>query len=1206
MKERHHTGVPGRVHYLDKLHQKTGRSYQFISSSVGAVCGNDTYFMVLTRSGASSVRLGETMEEPSNPRIAALEQQILEMMTVINQLQARNQEFRKKIATTTSSACSNGPSIIWDHQGRKFGALRRNLHQRGVGPNADEAQSHAVQSKAKTVVALEHTGETRPMWDEQMRQMQAQLAGVIAAVKEKGTNSVEELINRTDTPFTPAAVPDEIMCRAFPTTLKGSARIWFHRLPPGTISKFVDLSRLFVGHYIGGQRQKKPSTSLFNVKQREKETLREFVTRFNQETLYVDDLDQKVAVAAFIAGVGTPKFLFSLAKEAPKTMAALMLRAQKNLIKKRDHSPQRVERRGPEKEKGNQQPIGEIKVISGGFAGGGESSSSRKKHAREIRNQREVMSIGQSAKRPRVERNPITFTEEEAEALSQPHDDPLVILAVVSNLLVRRVLVDSGTGPFPLSWFYWRQSYPFGLNSSTSNTRGRSSTETTKMVTFLVVDCPSAYNIIVGRTALNEFKAIPSTYHLKVKFPTSQGVGEAKGIGSSRDEEEIRRAEPVEELEEVVVSTQDQTRVVKIGTSASEEIKEGLRSFLRQNADVFAWSHDDMPGINSQIIAPPFEYRPKIEAATQTLLELSPIAKLSRTIEGEELYLYLAVSTTAISSALVRQENDVQKPVYYTSRALKGAEERYSKMELLALALVTSARRLRPYFQAHTIVVLTDQPLKKVLHKPETSGRLVKWSIELSQFDIQYRPRLAVKGQAMADFIAEFTYPTNHRDDDPAHSQWILNVDGSSTNTSSGAGIILVTPEGHKLEYAIRFKFPASNNEAEYEALLAGLQMARRMGAEHVLNEEADRLARIATSQEDDPGVPIEVLDSPSIQSPDMCQVEQEVEWANPIRAYLEQGILPKDKIEARRIKYRSSRQPPQKLTPIQSPWPFAQWGIDIVGPLPLGKGQTKFAVVAVDYFTKWAEAEAVATITEQKMKNFLWKNIICRFGIPRVIITDNAKQFKGGQFEELCSELQISHHFSSPEHPQANGQVEVTNRTLFNILKTKLEKSKGLWAEELPNILWAYRTTERTATGHTPFSLTFGAEAVIPVEIGLHSPRVGHYEPEANNEALEISLDLLEEKRLEAAMEMAAYQQKMRQYHDTRVKPRTFEMGDLVLKKVNQSTRKPSDGKLGPNWEGPYRVRGFSRKGTYWLTGLDNKDLPNPWHAEHLRKYYV
>lgn len=148
-------------------------------------------------------------------------------------------------------------------------------------------------------------------------------------------------------------------------------------------------------------------------------------------------------------------------------------------------------------------------------------------------------------------------------------------------------------------------------------------------------------------------------------------------------------------------------------------------------------------------------------------------------------------------------------------------------------------------------------------------------------------------------------------------------------------------------------------------------------------------------------------------------------------------------------------------------------------------------------------------------MKEFLWQNIVCRFGIPKVIITDNGKQFEGRQFNRMCTNLGISRHASSSEHPQANEQMKVTNMSIMRIIKTRLERAKGLWVEKLPSIMWAYRTTERTSTGQTPFSLTFGSEAVIPVEIGLPSSRTEQYNQANNQEALRLEMDLLEEKRL-------------------------------------------------------------------------------------------
>ena len=140
------------------------------------------------------------------------------------------------------------------------------------------------------------------------------------------------------------------------------------------------------------------------------------------------------------------------------------------------------------------------------------------------------------------------------------------------------------------------------------------------------------------------------------------------------------------------------------------------------------------------------------------------------------------------------------------------------------------------------------------------------------------------------------------------------------------------------------------------------------------------------------------------------------------------------------------------------------------MGPFPIGRRQLKFLVVAIDYFTKWVEAEPLATITEKNVQNFVWKAVICRFGIPRVLVSDNGKQFDNPRFRQFSQELGIHNHYSSLGHPQANGQVEVTNRSLLKLIKTQLEGTKGLWPEELPSILWAYRTTVRIPTGETPF----------------------------------------------------------------------------------------------------------------------------------------
>ncbi|KAL0435162.1 UNVERIFIED_CONTAM: hypothetical protein Sradi_0224100 [Sesamum radiatum] len=141
---------------------------------------------------------------------------------------------------------------------------------------------------------------------------------------------------------------------------------------------------------------------------------------------------------------------------------------------------------------------------------------------------------------------------------------------------------------------------------------------------------------------------------------------------------------------------------------------------------------------------------------------------------------------------------------------------------------------------------------------------------------------------------------------------------------------------------------------------------------------------------------------------------------------------------------------------------PFMQWAMDIVGPFPLAAGQRKFLLVAIDYFTKWVEVEPLARITEGEVMKFIWKNIVCRFEIPREIISDNSRQFQDRRIQEWCRRMHIRQRFTTLAHPQANGQVKVTNRIIVQGIKRRLERVGGNWAEELNSVMWAYRTTPR------------------------------------------------------------------------------------------------------------------------------------------------
>ncbi|XP_065011504.1 uncharacterized protein LOC135640723 [Musa acuminata AAA Group] len=225
------------------------------------------------------------------------------------------------------------------------------------------------------------------------------------------------------------------------------------------------------------------------------------------------------------------------------------------------------------------------------------------------------------------------------------------------------------------------------------------------------------------------------------------------------------------------------------------------------------------------------------EALKQMKQHLATLPRLASVFPGEKLGLYLAASPYAVSSVLVKEISGAQLPIYYVSHVLSGPEERYPPIEKLALALVLSARKLRPYFQAHSVEVVTDQPLRQILTKFDVAGRLLRWAVELGEHDISYVPRTAIKAHAVADFIVELARVGKDLERTP--EAWTLHVDGSANSGGAGAGLVLLAPDGRSFERSLRFGFKATNNEAEYEALLAGLRLALEMqvAAIHVLTD---------------------------------------------------------------------------------------------------------------------------------------------------------------------------------------------------------------------------------------------------------------------------------------------------------------------------------------------------------------------------------
>ncbi|XP_028058867.1 uncharacterized protein LOC114262698 [Camellia sinensis] len=516
----------------------------------------------------------------------------------------------------------------------------------------------------------------------------------------------------------------------------------------------------------------------------------------------------------------------------------------------------------------------------------------------------------------------------------------------------------------------------------------------------------------------------------------------------------------------------------------------------------------------------------------------------STLVANEELFLYLAVSDHAVSAVLVKEDGNEKKPMYYVCKTLLDAKTRYLPLEKLAYALLIAFRKLVHYFQGHTINVLTEFPLKSMFSRADFSGRTAKWAVELGEFDIKFQPRTEIKAQVLADFVTEFTpgpaipsegssalvtMTAQHKGQSPAEAWklfvgdvWKLFVDDSSNQKGSGAGVVLISPEGFMWEQVIRLGWKASNNEAEYEAPLAGLRSAEHFNAEELLvfsdsqlvvnqlsgvykardermatyaeqaknlikkfqaigvekigregNGHADALACLGSSIDSRGGrkIWVEYVPQPSIQLVEMVLcTDLGPSWMDPLLAFLKNGTLPEDKKEAHKTRHRAARfwvSPSGNLYKKSYMGPY----LLCVHPSPVedvlyeihdgicarGTGNKRFFIAATDYFTKWVEVEALCKIKEADTKRFVWHNVVTRFGIPKVLLSDNGPQFDGKIFRRFCADLKIEFRNSTPAYPQGNGQPEASNKMIIDRIKKCLEKGKGKWVEEIPNVLWAY-----------------------------------------------------------------------------------------------------------------------------------------------------
>nr|GEU34611.1 reverse transcriptase domain-containing protein [Tanacetum cinerariifolium] len=323
----------------------------------------------------------------------------------------------------------------------------------------------------------------------------------------------------------------------------------------------------------------------------------------------------------------------------------------------------------------------------------------------------------------------------------------------------------------------------------------------------------SSYNGIIGRPRIKEIQAVPSTSHGMLKFPAD---GRIVTIRSTI-------LIPAECATVITLSKE----IPKEAGVRHENFKLNISSI--SGRDIHPFGNRKGEGLGTREGHPSRAFKQLKQHLSKLPLLVPPKPKV-------ELIVHLSASYGAISAVLMTKRGTVQTPVYFVSRAIQDPKLNYTPMEKLFLSLVFTAKRLRRYFQPHPVAVITDQPIKQIMSRPDVEGRLQKWSVMPREHNITYRPRTSSKGQVLANFLVEMPdeSPPDASVVETQQEPWTLFTDGSSCVDGSGAGLILTSPEGTKFTYALRFQFTASNNEAKYEALPAGLRIIAHMGVRNV------------------------------------------------------------------------------------------------------------------------------------------------------------------------------------------------------------------------------------------------------------------------------------------------------------------------------------------------------------------------------------
>ncbi|GKB70347.1 reverse transcriptase domain-containing protein [Tanacetum coccineum] len=641
-----------------------------------------------------------------------------------------------------------------------------------------------------------------------------------------------------------------------------------------------------------------------------------------------------------------------------------------------------------------------------------------------------------------------------------------------------------------------------------------------------------------------------------------------------------------------------------------------------------------------------FHWTPEAEQAFKQLKQhVSELPMLVAPKPKEELIVYLSASHGAISAVLMTERDKVQTPVYFVSRVLQGPELNYTPMEKLVLALVFAAKRLRRYFQVHSIAVITDQPIKQIISRPDVAGGLQKWSVMLGEHNITYQPRTSVKGQILADFLVEKldeAPPDTSMVETPQES-WTLFMDGSSCVDGSEyeaviAGLRIAAKMGVRnvrvsvdsklvANQVLRTYISKEENMIKYlgkaKSLISGFANFSISQVPRSKKKKADALSKIASTSfaHLSKQVLVEVLKEKSIQEEEVAIVVEEEgpTWMTPIMEYLKDGTLPDDKKEASKLRIKARQY--ELLEGVLYRRSFLKPWLRCVGPLQadyvireIHEGScsmhvgTQFMVAkAIRHGYYWLTMHRDAGDMIRKSNDCqIHRPVLRNPQQPLTPITAPWPLYKwgidiAGPFPEGPGKVKFlivfMNYFTKWIEPKA--VVTIIGSQVKKFIWDNIVRHFGLPGEIVSDNGKQFNDksfkceklniTQRFTSVKHPQSNRLVERANRSLDEGIKARLV--VDAVHNNEELRLNLDLLEERRGRAAIREAKAKLKMTKYYNARVCGVTFRHGDFVYRS-NEASHAMDGGKLGPKWEGPYEITEALGDGAYKLRSMDGTVL--------------